>query len=124
MKALSVRQPWAWLLIHGGKDIENRDWHTKYRGPLAIHASKSMTRDEYFDAVELARKFDPDLVRRMPRRDELIKGAVIGTVYLRDCVTVSPSPWFFGIYGFEVDTPVQIEPVYVNGKLGLWELSL
>jgi len=42
MIALSVRQPWAWLLLNG-KDIENRDWYTKYRGPLAIHASKGIS---------------------------------------------------------------------------------
>jgi hypothetical protein len=45
--ALSIRQPWAWLILHAGKDIENRDWPTKYRGPFLIHASKGMTRDEY-----------------------------------------------------------------------------
>mgnify|MGYP002359850962 FL=1 len=38
MKALSIRQPWAGLIIHGYKDIENRDWPTRYRGPLLVHA--------------------------------------------------------------------------------------
>src|ERR1051326_1498970 len=40
VKALSVRQPWAWLIIYGGKDIENRDWPTSHRGPTLIHAGK------------------------------------------------------------------------------------
>ena len=40
MKVLSVRQPWAWAIIHGGKDVENRNWDTKFRGRLAIHAGK------------------------------------------------------------------------------------
>lgn len=38
MKALTVRQPWAWAIIHGGKDVENRTRHTKHRGQLYIHA--------------------------------------------------------------------------------------
>lgn len=40
MKALTVQQPWAWAIIHGGKTIENRTTLWKYRGPLAIHAGK------------------------------------------------------------------------------------
>lgn len=41
MKALTVRQPWAWAIIHGGKDVENRSRNIvgSYRGPLAIHAA-------------------------------------------------------------------------------------
>jgi hypothetical protein len=46
MKALSIRQPWAWLILNAGKDIENRDWLTRFRGPFLIHASKGMTRAE------------------------------------------------------------------------------
>jgi hypothetical protein len=40
MKALSIRQPWAWLIITGHKDVENRSWTTTYRGPLLIHAAR------------------------------------------------------------------------------------
>ena len=41
MKALTILQPWATLVAIGAKKIETRSWPTKYRGPLAIHASKS-----------------------------------------------------------------------------------
>ena len=34
MKALSIRQPWAWAIINAGKDIENRQWPTKFRGSI------------------------------------------------------------------------------------------
>ncbi len=47
MIALSIRQPWAWHILHSGKDIENRDWPTRFRGRVLIHASKGMTRAEY-----------------------------------------------------------------------------
>lgn len=40
MKALSILQPWAWLITAGHKDIENRRWWTNYRGPFLIHAGK------------------------------------------------------------------------------------
>ena len=48
-KCLSVRQPWAWLIVHGHKPLENRSWATSYRGPLLIHAAKGMTRAECVD---------------------------------------------------------------------------
>jgi hypothetical protein len=52
VKALSIRQPWAWAILHAGKRIENRDWRScHYRGPLLIHAAKGCTRQEYDDAV-------------------------------------------------------------------------
>jgi hypothetical protein len=38
VKALTLRQPWAWAAIYGGKDVENRRWKTRHRGPLLIHA--------------------------------------------------------------------------------------
>lgn len=42
MKAISIQQPWAWAILHAGKDVENRTWRTTYRGPVAIHASKAV----------------------------------------------------------------------------------
>lgn len=44
MKVLTVRQPWAWAIIHGGKLVENRTWLTHYRGPVAIHAGTLWSR--------------------------------------------------------------------------------
>lgn len=42
MKVLSIRQPWAWLICAGYKDVENRDWRTNYRGRILIHAPKKI----------------------------------------------------------------------------------
>ena len=52
MKALSIRQPWTWAILHAGKTIENRSWATDYRGPLLLHAAKGCTALEYEDGVE------------------------------------------------------------------------
>lgn len=41
---LSVRQPWAWLMVNNLKDVENRSWYTKFRGRLYIHASGTYTK--------------------------------------------------------------------------------
>lgn len=47
IKALSIRQPWAWLILWAGKDIENRSRRFHFRGRFLIHASAGMTRNEY-----------------------------------------------------------------------------
>lgn len=42
MIALSIRQPHAWLIVHGIKDVENRTWATTHRGPTLIHTGKTL----------------------------------------------------------------------------------
>jgi ASCH domain len=56
---LTVRQPWAWAIIHGGKDVENRSWRTKYRGPLLIHAGSAFEPDGYETVMQLATQQPP-----------------------------------------------------------------
>jgi hypothetical protein len=74
--ALSLRQPWAWMVVHGGKTIENRRWNTARRGPVLIHAAKGMTRAEYDDAVDFAADVNPELV--VPPRADLLFGGIVG----------------------------------------------
>lgn len=119
MKAITVRQPWAHAIIHFGKDIENRSWATNYRGRIAIHAATSMSKHEYYSASSFFRSVNSDLF--VPESD-LIKGAIIGTVMLVDCVTESRSPWFMGSHGFVLRDPVAVEPVPCKGMLGFWQV--
>lgn len=123
--ALSVRQPWPWTIIHGGKDIENRDWSTKIRGRVCLHAAKGMTRDEYEDCLDtihqisLTHPFTPGLT--LPAFDELPRGGIVGTVEIVGCVTDSSSPWFFGRYGFVLHQPEPIDEfIPVKGALGFF----
>jgi ASCH domain-containing protein len=92
MKAISIKPPWAWAIIHGGKDIENRTWATRYRGPLLIHAGKAMTRSDYERVVS---HLEEDGIVA-PHRHELERGGIIGIVELIDCVEAHTSPWFGG----------------------------
>lgn len=118
MIALSIRQPWAWLILHAGKDIENRDWPTKYRGPLLIHAGKGMTRDEYENGVLTLEEIRPNLA--LPPFEELQRGGIVGSAVLVDCVRESDSPWFFGEFGFVLRdaTPLSFRPY--KGALGFF----
>lgn len=122
MKAITVRQPWAWLLFHG-KPLENRDWYTGYRGVLAIHSSLKMTRAEYDDALEFVRRFDQALADLIPPPKELVYGAVLGSVIQTGSVTSHSSPFFQGKFGHVYSDPRELPlPVVCGGHLGLWDL--
>lgn len=86
MKALTIHQPWAWLIAAGHKRVENRSQPTNYRGPLAIHAGLSQASIHLLDCEALRRAAD------LPALDELVFGAVIGTVELYDCVPFDEAP--------------------------------
>ena len=94
MKALSVQQPWAWAIIHAGKDIENRTWKTRQRGIIAIHASGKVQREAI-------------LPRRStkPQPDDFLCGAIIGVVERVAVVTRHRSQWFQGPCGFVLANP-------------------
>jgi hypothetical protein len=110
IKVLTVRQPWAWAILHAGKDIENRTWSTDYRGTLVIHAAAKLHRHTAM----------PPGVRG-PERDELIFGAMLGMVDLVDVVTHSESRWFDGPYGWVMENPRALsDAFFCKGRLGLW----
>lgn len=93
MRALSVRQPWAWLIVNGHKDVENRDWSCGYRGPLLIHAGKTLTHKYHREQQQvIADVFGIVL----PAWDQLPRGGIVGVATLVDVVDDSDSPWFTG----------------------------
>lgn len=119
MKALSIRQPWAWLIIKGHKDIENRSWPTAFRGRVLVHAAKGMTTSEYVDADF----FVCGGGIKLPRPRDLFRGGIIGMVDVVDCVTKSDSPWFFGKYGFVLQNPTPLPFLELRGQLGFFDVA-
>jgi len=115
---ISIRQPWAWMIIHAGKDIENRNWFTKVRGRVLIHAANGMTDKEFNCAWDLAERIGIEYVSIT----ELSRGGIIGSVEIVDCVTKSDSPWFFGRYGFVLRDPQPLPFYQCRGKLGFFRI--
>lgn len=122
MRALSIRQPWAWLIVEGHKDIENRDWSTAFRGQVLIHASKTMTRKAY-DAVaaEVTERFEGRIV--LPAYEALERGGVVGAAVITDCVTESDSPWFQGEFGFVLNEAKPLPFHECKGALGYFDVK-
>lgn len=121
MKIISIRQPWASLIITGGtnvetgaasfKDVENRIWATSYRGPVLIHASQ---RPDDITPADIERRFDVRLPSELPR------GGVIGMVDIVDCVRPHPSRWYAPEhFAFVLANPRSLPFVQWKGALSL-----
>jgi hypothetical protein len=123
MKALSIRQPWAWLIVHGPKDIENRTGRTKYRGPLLIHASAGMTRCEYYHVAGCIELLSGGHSVDLPPMEELQRGGIVGSAEITACVSLSFSPWFMGPNGFVLANRKPLPFAPLKGKLGFFEVT-
>ena len=121
MKALSIRQPWAWLIVNGYKDLENRDWRIWYKGKVLIHAAKTCTRREYGEAVAFAQPLLPPGVS-IPPLELLPRGGIVGMVEIVDCVHQSSSPWFVGPYAAVLAHPKTLELIPLMGQLGFFDV--
>lgn len=114
MKALSICQPWAWLIVAGHKDIENRTWfdRTLVGERLLIHASQTYDRA----GMEAAERMGIDL----PIVVHNI-GAIVGSVVVCGVVRSHASPWFTGPLGWQLRDPIQLKhPISCLGRLKVW----
>jgi ASCH domain len=110
-RVLSIRQPWATLIIEGIKPVENRTWRVDYRGPILIHASL------HRDAGLIA--------QHGLKASELEFGAVIGRVDLIDITEDHPSPYYVpGNFAWVFANPRRIEPIPMRGQLRMFTAHL
>ena len=119
MKALSLKQPFAELILQGRKKIELRKWNTNFRGEFLIHASKN-----------------PDLnAMNKFGFESLPCGVIVGKAKLVDVkhysseeehdkdknIHLASSEW--GNYGFVLESPERVKPIQAKGKLNFWEFK-
>lgn len=120
--ALSIRQPWTFAITNGGKDIENRQWRTRFRGPVLIHASKGLTQAEigdFTDFVRAAGLIGPWLTD--VGMEAIHRGGIVGVAEIVDCVEDHPSPWFMGSYGFVLRNARPLPFMPCKGALGFFK---
>lgn len=136
LRGLTVRQPWAWAIAAGGKDVENRTWTTRWRGRLLIHAGTALDEWGHHEQRVLAawqalhgRPLDYRTLAQLPR------AAVVATADLVDVHPASGacclSPWGQrwqddtaergGIHHWVLADVHQLpEPIPARGRQGLW----
>lgn len=134
MKALSLLQPWATLVVKGNKKIETRSWNTTYRGDLLIHASTGK-------AGGLL-SFEPPFKKYIADFQKLPFGAIIGKVILEEVIRVDQlylsdnminqltleerafGDYTKGRYAWIFIEPLEFrDPIQIKGTLGLWTYS-
>jgi hypothetical protein len=121
MKAISIKQPWAWLIANGYMTVENRKWYTGHRGDLLIHAGKSET-DVDLDIEFVRKKFRIGI-----ERDQLEFGKAIAVA---DLIACSKEPkaavdkyWHVdGCFAWSLRRIRPIEPFEIRGKLNLFDV--
>ena len=127
-KCLTVRQPWASLILYGGKDVENRSRQTHYRGQLLIHAGKEWSADGFDKLLEYAsnmtEKWDFSLFQALCHANAW-RGAIIGSVDLVACVWPADSFWADACsWHWILANPQPFdEPIPWRGQQGLWTID-
>lgn len=132
MKAITVRQPWAWCIATGHKPEENRGWTTKYRGPLAIHAGGTVD----VDSVDMVKSMlvelgvVPTMETPVPDQHLTATGAVIAVADLVGICTDSArcrcSMWAgLGQNHWKLRNVEPLaDPVPARGRQSLWDIGL
>lgn len=120
MRVLTVRQPWAWAIIHGGKDVENRVRNIagEYRGPIAIHAAigKTAVLDDRQQRLLLnADKDDRGGIAAWLDGEPIVGGVILGVVDLVDVHRAEGTE-----AGITADEIRDRNPYALNGACSPW----
>lgn len=139
MRTLSIRQPWAWLIVNGHKSVENRDWATLWRGEFLVHASSSGTKKAH---AEIAAQVHDLIGLAVPEFDALPRGGIVGITRIVHCVYGPRVPraagcrpdyevldtvderWFTDGYGFVLADSRPLPFHACKGRLGFFEVPL
>ncbi|MGU9981544.1 ASCH domain-containing protein [Phreatobacter sp. HK31-P] len=121
LRALSIIQPWSWLIANGHKDIENRDWPTRFRGEVLIHAGQKLDKDVADDLWRGVHPVTGEPVQILdPMAPPFDRGGIVGICEIVDCVTESTSPWFVGARGFVIRNARPLPFTPCKGALGFF----
>lgn len=126
MKVLTIKQPWATLIMQGDKRYEFRSWKTNFRGEFLIHAGKGVDKE----AVKRLKKYLPN---------ELPQGKILGKVTLTDCIPMNEefarmlsneNNDIYTTHSFESNYVFKLgniqrfdEPIEIKGQLGFWNYN-
>lgn len=120
--ALSIKQPWAWLIVKGLKDIENRNTLKNFTGNFLIHAGEQVDWTSFY-ALAYHRPHISMVDRMTPDPDQIDifrTSGIIGHATITGFVEKSDSPWFVGKYGLLIKDPKPLPFTPCKGKLSFF----
>lgn len=143
MKAITIKQPWAWLIVEGIKDIENRTWPTKFRGRVLIHAgAKADISNSLYVLNEVQYN---EVIKRLSGNcfPKYYNSAIIGSIEIVDCVLNHTSVWAqheanvrrkidgeyklveVPVYNWVLANPIKFsQPIPAKGSLSFWNFEM
>lgn len=120
---LTVKQPYAWAIVNGWKDCENRGWSSKFIGRVLIHASKAPSEDYYEIGMRIFDTFGVSV----PKIEDLDLGKIVGVARFSQQVGRHGAKglgWFTGPRAWPIDWARPFpEPIDARGMQGLWRVS-
>ena len=123
MKAITIKQPWASLIVEEIKDVENRTWRTNFRGRILIHAAAKPASIKIEIEGQATCKEITILSTLNRAEEDNLFGCIIGSVEIVDCVQNHPSIWAEkGVWNWLLQNPIKFDvPIKCKGKLSLWD---
>lgn len=125
MKVITIKQPWATLIAEGIKEYEFRTWNTKYRGDILIHAGKSIDKKALERFKEYHLEYPTGCIIA---KAKLTDSIYVDEKFVKEVVPKNPLVYKGLIekndwdgYGFKLEEVKKINPIYLNGKLSLWD---
>jgi len=129
--ALSVRQPWAWAIVSGWKDVENREWKPRnpalrFRGTAFIHAGLRENTDNIDDVIDMVSEQTNLSISELKERYERERrlGGIVGMVEFTGWTVLSRSRWFFGPYALLIRNAQPLPFMPCKGKQGFFRPDL
>lgn len=119
MKTLSIRQPWAWLIVNGYKGPENRTWNTKHRGVTLIHAGCKYD----IEGHKWVNEHFPQIIIPPNMAVGLGMGGIVGRAMLSDVVTESKNKFFTGPFAFIFTEARPLPFMRCKGRLGFFDVD-
>ncbi len=128
IEALTLTPPWDFMVIHAGKNPENRKWKTSKRGWILIHAAVSAPPDDYNAAIAMAET--AGYTGPLPAFKEMKRGVIVGAVRITNCLHYDeqkrcgmPLAWSIPAqFGFMVADPIALPPVPARGMQQFWKV--
>lgn len=122
MRTLSIRQPFCWLIVHGHKLVENRDWSTEFRGRFVIHAGVSLVQRDYRETQAWVLDTTGIVVPDFTDLEQVPRGGLVGAATLVGVVRDMDDPFFMGPFGFVLRDARPIPFVPCKGQLGWFDV--
>ena len=140
--ALSLTQPWPWIIFNLGKRVENRSRNLgNWRGPVLIHASKKMTKHDWISAYAFVHDhISHNAAQLIPHSQSLAlpRGVILGVAHITNQCEPGPAwndtrphepmdwpeqkRWYTGAHAYYLERVRQFScPVIASGALGFWK---